>query len=120
MVTVPFYCQDVPSLPKNPLFLYYADEFTTPNPFRPDIVVPLDDVIEKKLAALSAFESQVFEGGREGSDDPQPRDPDARAEYRKSVRERLANHFAEQTDRFRGALREWYGEPRAAKIRFAE
>jgi LmbE family N-acetylglucosaminyl deacetylase len=120
MVTVPFYCQDVPSLPKNPLFLYYADEFTIPNAFRPDVVVATDDVIEKKLGALSAFESQVFEGGCEGSEETQPRDPDARAAYRKSVREKLAAHFAEQTDRFRGALREWYGEPHASRVRFAE
>src|SRR5207244_10884605 len=51
MVTVPFFCPDVPSLQKNPVFLYYSDRFERPNPFRPDIVVDVDDVIEKKLDA---------------------------------------------------------------------
>src|SRR5436190_9196535 len=32
MVTVPFFCPDVPYLEKNPIFLYYGDRFERPNP----------------------------------------------------------------------------------------
>src|SRR5207247_3870249 len=39
MVTVPFFCPDVPPLKNNPVFMYYSDDFQKPNPFRPDIVV---------------------------------------------------------------------------------
>ena len=31
MVTVPFFCPDVPYLTKNPVFLYYSDRFERPN-----------------------------------------------------------------------------------------
>jgi hypothetical protein len=39
MVTVPFFCPDVPAMTKNPVFMYYADRFEKPAPFEPDIVV---------------------------------------------------------------------------------
>src|SRR5438445_1659584 len=63
MVTVPFFCPDTPYLKKNPIFMYYSDRFERPNPFRADIVVALDDVIEKKLDAIDTLVSQFFEGG---------------------------------------------------------
>jgi len=39
MVTVPFFCPDVPPLQKNPVFFYYPDHFRKPNPFEPDVLV---------------------------------------------------------------------------------
>lgn len=59
MVTVPFFCPDIPPLKKNPVFLYSADGFQRPNPFQADIVVSIDSVIEKKLDALVLIESQL-------------------------------------------------------------
>src|SRR5476649_1742158 len=56
MVTVPFFCPDVPYLEKNPAFLYYSDRFDRPNPFRADVVVDIDDVIERKLDAVDSLE----------------------------------------------------------------
>ena len=38
MVTVPFFCPDVPHLVKNPVVLSYSDRFERPNAFRPDIM----------------------------------------------------------------------------------
>jgi len=35
MVTVPFFCPDVPPLSRNPVFLYSSDRFQKPNPFDP-------------------------------------------------------------------------------------
>ena len=61
MVTVPNLVTDTPALRKNPIFLYFADRFKRPQPFRPDIVVSIDDVIEKKYAALDAHVSQFYE-----------------------------------------------------------
>jgi len=43
-------------------FSLRRDEFQRPNPFTADIVVAIDDVIEKKLAAIEALESQFYEG----------------------------------------------------------
>lgn len=42
---------------------YYTDRFQKPNPFKADIVVDIDDVVEKKVAALELLESQFLEGG---------------------------------------------------------
>ena len=66
MVTVPFFCPDTPHLERNPVFLSFQDRFTRPNPFQADIVVAIDDVMEKKLAAVEALESQFYEGGANG------------------------------------------------------
>src|SRR5437588_7966746 len=46
MVTVPNFCPDVPFLRHNPVFMYYPDRFQRPNPFRPDVVVSIDPVME--------------------------------------------------------------------------
>src|SRR5688572_23244618 len=48
MVTVPFFCPDTPYLTRNPVFLFAEDRFQKPNPFEADIVVAIDEVIEKK------------------------------------------------------------------------
>src|SRR6266581_7001245 len=58
MVTVPFFCPDVPAMKKNPAFFYYPDNFRKPNPFAPDVLVSIDDVMAKKLDALAVMESQ--------------------------------------------------------------
>jgi LmbE family N-acetylglucosaminyl deacetylase len=47
MVTVKFYCPDVPQLPNNPVFLYLSDGFQKPNPFDPDIIVSIVEVIDQ-------------------------------------------------------------------------
>lgn len=61
MVIVPNLVKDTPPLPHNPVFLYYSDHFTKPQPFRPDIVVSIDDVFQKKLDMLDAHVSQFYE-----------------------------------------------------------
>ncbi len=61
MVIVPNVCPDTPPLRKNPVFLYSHDHFQRPNPFRPDVVVAIDSVIDKKIDALDAHVSQVYE-----------------------------------------------------------
>ncbi|HEY6392690.1 MAG TPA: PIG-L family deacetylase [Bryobacteraceae bacterium] len=61
MVVVPDVTPETPPLRKNPVFLYYEDNFQRPNPFRPDIAVALDDVIDKKIDALDSFVSQFYE-----------------------------------------------------------
>src|SRR6185436_13694171 len=74
MVTVPFFCPDVPALQKNPIFMYYPDRFQKPNPFQPDVAISIDSVIEKKLDALDALEWQFYEGGANGSVENVPTD----------------------------------------------
>lgn len=61
MVVVPNAVPDVPALRKNPVFLYYEDNFQEPTPFRPDVVVAIDDVWDLAIAALDAQVSQTYE-----------------------------------------------------------
>src|SRR3954451_7479688 len=55
MVIVPSFCPDVSALRKNPVFLYTEDSFQKPNPFVPDVVVPIDPVLDRKVAAIDAL-----------------------------------------------------------------
>jgi hypothetical protein len=50
---VPNVVPDIPPLRQNPVF-YYSDRFTRPQPFRPDIVISIDDVFDKKIDMLGA------------------------------------------------------------------
>ena len=68
MVTVPFFCPDTPHLTKNPVFLYFSDGFQKPNPFKPDVVVSIDEMVEKKVQGLVDMESQFVERGVSGGE----------------------------------------------------
>jgi hypothetical protein len=120
MVTVPFFCPDVPALKNNPIFMYYPDRFQKPNPFQPDVAVSIDSVIEKRLDALDALESQFYEGGANGSLDNVPTDPDKQKERRKQVRASFDKRYRDQANRFRAKLAEFYGSEAAEKIQHAE
>jgi LmbE family N-acetylglucosaminyl deacetylase len=80
MVTVPNLVADAPALRKNPVFAYLADPFQRPNPFRPDVVVAIDDVFQKKIDMLDAHESQFYEwmAWHAGALDQVPKDKAAR------------------------------------------
>lgn len=122
MVTVPFFCPDTPHLTKNPVFLYSSDRFKKPYPFEADIAVSIDDVFERKIDALMALESQIFEGGANGSQEkmaeiPPASQPEARREY---LRQRWVRYSGGDAERYRSALVRWYGEERARKVEFAE
>lgn len=120
MVTVPFFCPDTPHMTKNPVFMYYPDRFQKPNPFKPDVVVATDSVIEKRLDALDAIPSQFYEGGANGSEALVPTDPEKKKARAKAVRDGFARRYAGQADRFRKELVEWYGPDKGGQVRYAE
>jgi N-acetylglucosamine malate deacetylase 1 len=120
MVTVPFFCPDVPHLTKNPVFMYYEDGFTKPYRFQADVVVSIDDTVEKKLAAMEALESQFFEGGANGSAALIPKDEAGRAARRKAVRDGFANRFMGPATGYRAKLKELYGAEKGDAAKFAE
>ena len=122
MVTVPFITPDVAPIPlkENPAFMYYADDFQKPNPFKPDIIIATDSIIEKKLAALAIMESQFLEGGANGHAGLIPKTPADRARREKEVREEFEKTDQGVANRFRAQLKEWYGEQKAAQVKYAE
>jgi LmbE family N-acetylglucosaminyl deacetylase len=120
MVTVPFFCPDVPYLESNPVFFYYPDRFQKPNPFQADIAVSIDSVIEKKLDGLDLMESQFLEGGANGSAQLRPSDSAKLQERRRKVRTGFADRNKDLAKRFQAKLIDFYGQEKADKIQYAE
>ena len=116
MVVVPNICPDTPPLRKNPVFFYYEDRFQKPAPFRPDVTVDIDDVWDKKIAALDSHVSQVYEWlpWVDGKLSDVPKDPAERKRWLASTR------AAPVSAAVRQALEKWYGPQRAARVRHAE
>jgi LmbE family N-acetylglucosaminyl deacetylase len=120
MVTVPFFCPDVPCMKRNPVFLYYPDAFQKPNPFQPDIAVSIDPVIEQKLDALDMLESQFYEGGANGSAELIPAEPAKQQERKRQIRAAFARRNEGLAQRFRTKLVEFYGADKAGSVKYAE
>jgi LmbE family N-acetylglucosaminyl deacetylase len=116
MVVVPNIVADTPPLERNPIFLYYQDNFQKPAPFRPDVVVPLDDVWEQKINALDAHVSQFYEWlpWVDRTLDKVPADPAARKKMLAGMRIQPINEAARQT------LVEELGAEAAAKVQRVE
>ena len=120
MVGVPFFTPDIAPLKRNPLFLYTSDRFQRPNPFRADVAVGIDDVMDATLDALLLMESQIHEGGADGNAGLYPTDESARQRRRTEVRTTLARRYAAQADNSRETLAKYYGQDRARAIRYAQ
>ena len=115
MVTVPNIVTDTPALRKNPVFVYFSDNFKRPQPFRADIVVGIDDVFEKKIDMFDAHVSQMYEwlpwlAGRLAE---VPADPAARRKWLATQR------TSSVAPEWKAALEKWYGA-QAATIQHAE
>ena len=116
MVGVPNIAADTPPLRKNPVFLYYQDNFQKPNPFSPDIAIDIPAVIDKKIDAWDAHVSQFYEWlpwiGNET--DPIPEGKEERIAWLKSKRALAPNPTVQK------ALETWYGKEKASQVKFAE
>ena len=119
MVTVPFFTADVPALRKNPVFLYFMDQFQKPNPFRADIAVAVDEAMKSKWLMLDAMESQFYEwlAWHAGQLGTVPPDRDRRLKWLQKTWEPLFRPAAKEG---RTMLVKWYGKAEAAKVKFAE
>jgi LmbE family N-acetylglucosaminyl deacetylase len=116
MVVVPHLVPEVPALRKNPTFLYYEDNFQRPNPFRPDIAVAIDSVIDLKIAALDSHVSQFYEWlpWVAGTLADVPKDPGERKAWLKRTRTREAPAAV------RASLVKWYGAEKGKAARYYE
>jgi LmbE family N-acetylglucosaminyl deacetylase len=123
MVTVKFYCPDVPELPNNPVFLYLSDGFQKPNPFEPDVVVSIDDVMKQKADAIWELQSQIESLWATGNFEkvvPLPKSGPEREARRKEMSDRFARRAESVANKYRDKLIELYGEEKGKKIRYAE
>jgi len=116
MVAVPNIEPEIPALKKNPVFIYYEDHFQRPNPFRPDIVVDITSTYDKKIAALDAHQSQMYEWlpwiGHYSDEVPQSKEDRIKWLYKRNTRTIKPEA--------RASLEKWYGKDRADKVQFVE
>jgi len=134
MVIVPDLVTDTPALKRNPVFLYFSDRFTRPEPFRADLVVSIDDVFEKKINMLDAHVSQFYEWlpWTEGQLEQVPKDPGERKKWlaagplatrkmQPEWREALEKRYGAQADRIQHAeafeITEYGHQPSEDEIR---
>jgi LmbE family N-acetylglucosaminyl deacetylase len=116
MVVVPNIAPDTPALRKNPVFMYFQDGFQRPNPFRPDVAIAIDDVIDRKIDMLDAHVSQFYEwlpwvsGTLEQV-------PSGAAERKAWLRKARAG---QPSPTVREALVKWYGAEKGQAVRYAE
>ena len=114
LVMVPHVCPDTPAIPRNPLFLYFQDAFRLPAPFTPEIAVDIDDTWTRKLDALSAHASQVYEWLPWVDGQQVPEDAEARRAW-------LDQQWSRPIDScLRASLARRYGTERASRIQHAE
>jgi LmbE family N-acetylglucosaminyl deacetylase len=111
MVVVPNVAPDTPPVRKNPVFLYFQDRFQKPQPFKPDIVIAIDETYEKKVDALDAHVSQMYEWlpWVDGTLSQVPKDPVARKNWLRERRKRPV------TDAVRASAEKWYGKESAGR-----
>jgi N-acetylglucosamine malate deacetylase 1 len=119
MVIVPSFCPDVPALAKNPVFLYTQDDFQKPNPFEPDVVVPIDPVLDQKTACIDALESQFYEWNPQlfGYLDQVPKGKAERMEW---TRKRALDRYGKVAETYRKQLIGLLGEEKAKEVKAAE
>lgn len=116
MVGVPNIAPDTPPLRKNPVFLYFQDNFQKPYPFKADIAIDITPVLDKKIDAMDAHESQFYEWlpwiGNYAEE--VPTDKGERKAWLKSKRTSAPNAAVHE------ALKTWYGESKASQVKYAE
>lgn len=119
LVEAKFFTPDTPPLPRSPVVLYYSDNFQRPLPFEPDLVVGIDDVIDKKREALEQMPSQFsdIDSWTYGRADNPPEDESTRLRLRI---DNLINRSVDVADKYRAMLIELYGDNDGNRIKHAE
>lgn len=116
MVGVPNVAADTPPLRKNPVFLYFQDNFKKPNPFQPDIAVDITKVIDKKIYSMDAHQSQFYEWlpWIGGNPDQVPEGQAERIAWLKKLR------GSGISPEVKASLQKWYGTEKAEQVKFSE
>lgn len=114
LVIVPNIVSDTPPLKSNPVFLYTQDRFKKPYSFIPDIAIDITNVIDQKIFAMSAHESQYFEWLPWTSSQSVPENEADRLKWLKSNRNRVVS------PEIRESLIRWYGSVKGNYVSSAE
>jgi LmbE family N-acetylglucosaminyl deacetylase len=119
LLMVPNIVPLVPVPDREPVVIFMSDRFTKPSPLEPDLVFSIDPVLDQKIAAIGAHESQVLEwlpwiGGYASTMAADDAGKRAHADGRVAVAAQA------EAGRFRAALIARYGAEAGAAVRHAE
>ena len=119
MVTVPAVCPDAQHLERDPVILYFSDDFRKPAPFTPDVVVDIGNELSRMMEMLHCHVSQFYEwlpcNGGYAADVPS-----ANAARRTWLEERMRRRLRPLADRFRSQLLHTYGADQGWRIGYVE
>lgn len=133
VLIVPHECPDVPAMRRMPVILFYEDRFLNP-PFRPDIVMDIDEDADVKLQIADLNVSQVYEWLPYTEQEEVPEGKKERFEWLKGMHitsdttdeeimaapRGYAVRYAKTAAKFRKELVAKYGQERGNRIRYAE
>jgi LmbE family N-acetylglucosaminyl deacetylase len=124
LVIVPNITPDTPPLEKNPLFLYLEDNFQKPNSFSKDIAVVIDEVIDTKVRAMAAHESQMFEWlpwtrGVKKSEIPEERDERLAWLKKNEIERRFPTEKTFDREGIK-AIQKWYPSTDPETVKYVE
>lgn len=97
MLTVPLMCPDSRHLDRMPVFAYWYDGFREGGVFRPDVVVPIDAVMDVKADITREHVSQMYEWlpYNLGTLDQVPEDPAERVRFARTWMEGRGQRVAD-------------------------
>jgi LmbE family N-acetylglucosaminyl deacetylase len=119
VVVAPFFVPDTPSTPRNPVYMYYSDNFLKPTPFDPAIVAGFDEVADKKWQCIAAMPSQ-FGDADSWQGRTQANVPSGDRERQQWLIDGVKARSAAVADKYREKLVALYGAERGQKIKYAE
>ncbi len=119
LLTVPAVCPDAPHLERDPIILYFADDFKKPTPFRPDVVVDIGDEVGRVADMLHCHVSQFYEWlpYNGGYAEAVPADDAARRQWLDECFRRRLRPLA---DRWRDWLVRTYGDEQGRRVEYVE
>ena len=119
LVMAPFFTPDTPPTARNPVFLHYSDDFQRPYPFKPDIVVPIDEGADKKWSCVTAMPSQ-FGDKDSWQGRTRPNVPQGDRERQTYLLDLVKQRSATVADQYRERLVALYGAERGRSVKYAE
>ena len=119
LATVPNNVPLTPALLEMPVVVYFHDPFQKPIPFKADIAVSIDDVIEQKLDMMHCHTSQMYEWlpYNNGILNQVPAEEKQRRTWLAQQRSPAIEQVAEES---RALLKQHYGDAKGAAVRYAE
>ncbi len=119
LLTVPAICPDTPHLLQSPVILYFSDAFKHPCRFEPNLVVDIEDTLDRLVAMLHCHASQFYEWlpYNAGYLADVPTDDQVRRSW---LGERIRRRIRPLAERYRELVLRTYGPERGAEVQYIE